>query len=346
MKPLSCGDLYSAWLAGVRGLSERPAGIVPSVMQTDGFADLRVASAIAGYGQLRHNFVLVAAPSYDVAGCAIPDGWVDPAIGTYDALLAYAARGAEVSRALGSSADAKYFERLHTILSVLRRIAADELAGRALTDEEKRFLSMVVEMVPGSTGGPPTYTGWYLEMFRSLEEAVDGAGFVADVFTSAHTGEVAYVGARAPRLGVFVVDSGGPPRAFVGPVASTYEHVGSVEKRLGDADAAKLEHVSSPWSAGVVVAAPAVVRLRATLDMESGAYTIESKEPQAGVVVEALDHHGAVIGSVTVDAGPKAKSGRIRAKDIDGLRVRAGDFSAVTMAQLMQDALTVDTMGR
>jgi hypothetical protein len=44
-----------------------------------------------------------------------------------------------------------------------------------------------------------------------------------------------------------------------------------------------------------------------------------------------------------VDAGPKPRSGAIRAKGIDGLRVRAGDFSAVTMAQPMQDALTVDT---
>lgn len=342
-KPLACTDLYSSWLAGVRALSETPKGTLPSIMTTDAFRDTRVASAVAGLGQMRHNYVLIAAQTYDVAGCRIPDGWVDPAIGTYDALVAYAARGAEVSKKLGATSDVRYFERLGAILSVLRRIAHDELEGRALTDEEKRFLSMVVEMVPGSTGGPPTYTGWYLEMFRALEEALDGAAFVADVFTSSHTGEVDYLGVRGAMLGVFVVDAGGAPRTFVGPVTRAFQRAGTVDKRLTDATASKLKLApdDAPWAASYVVPAPALVPMEVTLDLKTGAFTIRTKDKLTGVVLEALDEHAAVVGTVTLDTGPAKKSGTLRGKKIEYVRARAGDYSVIGDTDFMSDTATI-----
>ena len=58
------------------------------------------------------------------------------------------------------------------------------------------------------TGHPPTYTGWYFDLFfNRQEDGMRGAEYIADYFTSQEG--VAYVGATAPRLGVFVVDAGG-----------------------------------------------------------------------------------------------------------------------------------------
>ena len=43
---------------------------------------------------------------------------------------------------------------------------------------------------------------------------------------------MAYVGATAPRLGIFVVDASGPPRAMVGPVAHAYEMFGPLATQV------------------------------------------------------------------------------------------------------------------
>jgi hypothetical protein len=266
-------------------------------------------------------------------------------VATYDALVTYASRGVDASKMLGSATDAKYFERLGAILAVLRRIASDELAGRALTDDEKRFLSMVVEMVPGSTGGPPTFTGWYLEMFRNLEEALDGSDWVADVFTSAQTSEIDYVGARGPVMGVFVIDAGGAPRLAVGPIARAYGTKTSTnDKRLTDAAARKLTSFDAPWAASYTVAAPPTPSISARLSLTSGAYSVKSKDKLAGVIVDSIDHHGKVIASVTLDVGPSPKSGHLKiAPDISGgLRVRVGDFSAVAMPDIMEEEVSID----
>lgn len=55
---------------------------------------------------------------------------------------------------------------------------------------------------------------------------------------STNEGRVAYVGAGQPRMGVFVVDANGPPRAMVGLVARGFESVGGIDKRLTDAEVA------------------------------------------------------------------------------------------------------------
>ena len=47
-------------------------------------------TAVAAYGQLRHNYVLIAGQAYDEGGCEIPDGYVEPNVPLYEDLLAYA----------------------------------------------------------------------------------------------------------------------------------------------------------------------------------------------------------------------------------------------------------------
>lgn len=314
-------DLYSAWSAAIGKLAAPgPAGAaLPSFMQTAAFADLRVNSAVAAFGQLRHNYVLLAAQTYDEGGCAIPDGFIEPVPAVYDALVAYAERGAATLRSIDpedASAAQSYFARLGRTLQILAKIARDELANRPLTEEEKRFLSMVVEVTGQGrgTGGSPTFTGWYFDLFRDRRDAFSGAAFIADYYSSSELGAAAYVGVSGVRLGVFVVDVAGEPRAFVGPVARAYEHVGPLAPRLTDADAARLpaSERSEPWASSYTVPAgvePPLTFLATATGTADAQHTQEvtlevfSSRPLGPVTIELLDHHRIPLGRVTHSVG-------------------------------------------
>ena len=309
--PRGTTDLYSAWMDAVVGLAKPVPGALPSFMATPAYADLRLDSALAAFGQIKHNYVLIAGESYFEGGCVIPDGYVEPAPATYAALIEYAARGERVvgaldpDDALGAKA---YFHRLTTVLGVLRTIGDDELANRPLSIEEKQFVSMVAEMEPGTTGGPPTYTGWWFDMFRHRElDGLAEAGYIASYFTG---DTISYVGASAPVLGVFVVDTGGAPRAMVGPVARAYEYHGPVAKRLDDAAGKALADAerSAPWSASYFVAAPPEPKLKATWDPlynEGAPIVLTSPGALGPVTISIYDHNRDVFitRKVTLKAG-------------------------------------------
>ncbi|HSO39769.1 MAG TPA: DUF3160 domain-containing protein, partial [Labilithrix sp.] len=355
------GDLYGAWLAAVRGIAAPSAGTVPSFMRTTAYDDLRVNSLVAGYGQIRHNYVLMAGQSYDEGGCQIPDGWVEPLPAVYDGVATYAERGQKALKELDpkdTTGSGAYFAELAKVARILGTIARHELEGRALSEEEKRFLAMVVEMTPGSTGGPPTYTGWYFDIFRGRQdEALAAAAFTADYHTSSYVGKVVYAGAGEPRMGLFVVDTGGPPRVMVGPVAHAYGIVGSIDKRLDDASgAAATDLQAAPWASSFAAPAPPQPAFSLAANVPSESRTIKmvlrSKAALPKVVIEAVDHHGVAITSVTKALPP---DGRLvltmtTPRQAEGLRVRIGEFviegatgGPSTSVQLEAGGLKVDS---
>jgi hypothetical protein len=215
------GDLYTAWLDALRALAVPLPGTVPSFMDGAPFADLRLGSTIVGYAQLRHDHVLIAGQAYGQGGCQIPDGYVEPAPAVYDALAHYAELGATHLASFEPEHRA-YFERLRTIARVLAMISRFELANRPLPPEAQQFLAMIVEILPFGSDGRPTYTGWFFDLFEDRADAIAHADLIADYLTAPSAGHIDYVGALAPRLGVFIVDTGGEPRAMVGPVAQGY----------------------------------------------------------------------------------------------------------------------------
>lgn len=332
------GDLYGAWLGALRGVATKPKGTLPSFMETEAYDDLRMNTIVAGYGQLRHNYVLIAGQSYDEGGCVIPDGFVEPLPDVYERIGAYAARGAKVMKALDPKDELHalgYFAELGKVARVLATIARHELEGRALTTEEKRWLSMVTEMSPGGTGHAPTYTGWYFDLFRGrADEALAETSFVADYHTSAFKGKVVYAGAERPRLGVFVVDSGGPPRTMVGPVANAYELVGDLDKRFSDETVKEAPGKVRPWAASYTAPSAKDRPIAASLSSgedENGkkkplTVTLLSTEDLGDVVVELLDHHGNVVVSSTRRVTKKKTTiGFGRPAKVQGLRVRIGE---------------------
>ncbi|MBI5537131.1 MAG: DUF3160 domain-containing protein [Deltaproteobacteria bacterium] len=349
--------MYGAWLGAILRAAEPPKGTVPSFMDGPAFQDLRMNTAITAFGQLRHNYVLVAGQGYDAYGCEIPDGYVEPALGVYEGLSEYTQRAkaalAELDPADASGAGV-YFQRLGQVLKVLRAIAADELAGKALSEPQKRWLAMVAEHIPAhnvDTGGPPQYTGWYFDLFLHRDNDSKGTGaFIADWYTSTNLQKVAYIGASPPRLGLFVVDAGGQPRVMAGPVARGWEHVGSTSRRLDDSDAAKLSISSAPWessyTARAVAEPPLSLRM---MDDGKGKFEVVAKSTRAlgPVTVELLNHHGAPTASRTQSVGAaevrftfsipvrKSTAGSPmegfgwHAPSVEGLHVKIGEFDLV-----------------
>jgi hypothetical protein len=91
---------------------------------------------------------------------------------------------------------------------------------------------------------------------------------------------VAYVGATAPRLGIFVVDVSGPPRAMVGPVAHAYEVFGPLAARYIDETAGTLARRDEPWAAAYAIAAPAPpYSLQLRWDAEARQLVLNSDHP-------------------------------------------------------------------
>ncbi len=344
-------DLYSAWLTAIRSLAIKPAGATPSFMDTAAFHDLRLDTMLVAYGQLRHDHVLVAAQAYDQGGCEIPDGYVEPAPATYAALATYAKRAGAAMRSLDPrdrTGAVAYYKRLEKLMRVLVAISKEELANKPLSVETKRFLAMIVERRVATANGYgssypiATFDGWYLDLFPNIDTALEHTSFVADWATYDRDGErgIHYLGAKLPRLGVFVVDTGGKPRLMVGPVTRAFQHVAAMDQRLTDDDAivvAGEEPWAKSYTAPSVELPPFAMQFRrsdATLgrrqwitqDLPADLIRIESKAAHGDVLVELLDHHFVKMGEIEIAIG----EGRVDTiapktpRPIEALRVRKG----------------------
>lgn len=347
-------DLYTAWLAAVQALAKSSPGVRPSFMQQDAYQDLRLNSTVAAFGQLKHNYVLMSGQGYELGGCEIPDGYVEPVPAVFDALVEYAQRGERVLQELDradQTGGLRYFQQLRRVVSVLRIIAQHELQGQPLSVDEKRFLSMVVEMHPGSSSGPPTYTGWYFDLFRKRDaEGLSSSSFIADYYTSVNLSEASYVGVSTVRLGVFVIDVGGAPRIVTGPIARAFSlqrPFGPAKPRLTDEAAAELPDSDrqDPWAHSYTVAAPKEVpSLTLTYDPNvSPDIEVHAAEPLRDVTFALLDHHRQPLATLrrsfakgkTVFRFPaKSPTGKLlTGKAICGLSLRYGEFFLAVPAE-------------
>ncbi len=356
------GDLYAGWLGVVRSLGEAPEGHLPGFMQGAAWEEVRLNSALVGYSQVRHANVLLVGEPYGAAGCVIPDGWVEPSLATLDASLAWVGRLRQALERLGyapeglppwqeetntpeaGSAHAArgpaLLGRFEATLRALRQIAAQEVAGQPLTAAQRRYLAMISELVPAGTDSAPEFNGWYMRLFESPQAALSDASQIASYYTSGETQEIAYLGGGGPRLGIFVVDSDGGPRAVVGPVAAGYEHHGPTSARLSDAEARALPAVSAPWRARWAVSQGEGPALR--LEHQDGEVRVEGDAGGAKEVrVVAMGHHGEELQRLTLaiqGAGPwtgrmklperaDPESGSSWPAEVEFMRVEVGDFT-------------------
>ena len=186
------------------------------------------------------------------------------------------------------------------VLGVLRGIVKTELSGARLSEPQRRWLGMVAENVPsggyGDSGAPPRWTGWYFDLFPDRHHSAERSpAFIADYFTLTNIGKVAYVGADRPRLGVFVVDVNGEPRAMVGPVAKGYELKSPIAARLDDVKARDAAGKTAPWLDSYLAPDVLVPELHADSAVCPGdeeRVVLRGDTPVGDVTVTLLDHHG------------------------------------------------------
>jgi hypothetical protein len=289
-------DVYATWLRAILALAHKPDGRVPSYFGREAHADARINSTLAAYAQLRHTFVLMAAQGYDAYGCEIPDAYVEPHAAVYDALIAHVAG---LRRVAGGG-----FVGLDRTLRTLRAVVATELASGLPSEAQREWLAMVAEHLPrgglgGDSGEPPKWTGWYFDMFENRHRGANRtSALIADYFTLTNLELVAYVGVDGPRLAVFVVDTGGEPKAMVGPVAKAYETHAPIASRLNDA-AARHADRRAFWRTSFAAPEPEQPALGLTGELF---YCPRSNGVEARVVVQSdravgqvsialLDHH-------------------------------------------------------
>jgi len=351
------GDLYAAWLRAIQALAAPASDRAASFMTTPAFADLQLDSTLVAYGQLRHNHVLVTAHLYDVGGCEIPDGYVEPVPAVYGALADWAARGDRVFATLDPgdhTGGRAYFQRAERVLRTLQTIARDELAGRALTTEQRTWLAMIVEERDASAWDysgsfpVPTYNGWYLDLFPNSETAFRAAAFIADTTTHVHetAAWIDYLGANGPHLGLFVVDTGGAPRLMVGPVADGYAAAGPFAKPFTD-QTARDAHGVAPWQASYAVAAAPEPRLAVEIQgtarvaikargvlgprapkLAPGTIELDAASALGDVTIELRDHHFAKLHAITVRVPAGHSEVRLAHPEaVESMLVRVGEFA-------------------
>jgi Protein of unknown function (DUF3160) len=290
-------DLQASFLHALVTLAQNPTGSLPSFMNRDAYADMRLSSALVGYGQLRHTFILMSGQGYDAYGCAIPESYVEPLAPFYAALAEHSKR---LQKVTGGG-----FNGLLRVLGTLSNITKTELARGIPTKDQSQWLGMVAEYIPPGayvdSGANPTWTGWYFDMYEDREQgATRATDFIADYFTLTNAGKVAYLGADGPRLGVFVVDNAGEPRAFVGPVAHGYEAKLPIAERLNDTDARLLKNKEPLFNASYIAPAKPEPALgmglsiyQCSVDGKLEVRVLATSNKSAGPVsITLLDHHG------------------------------------------------------
>jgi hypothetical protein len=196
---------------------------------------------------------------------------------------------------------------------------------------------MVSEFTPlggfgGDSGEPPKYTGWYFDLFPDREHGAERAvDLVADYFTLTNEDQVRYLGIDKAMTGVFVVDTGGPPSAYVGPVAKPYEVVSPIAHRLDDDAARKATGKSAPWLSYVAAAKPEPPLAAGLVSCGTGMRVlVESTSSLGDVSVTLLDHHGdPVAGPVTrvVDKGAAAFAFDVPDEAVEGIHVSVKDLA-------------------
>jgi hypothetical protein len=251
-------SLYNLWLGALRTLDDdlSQQQNFPQVMRTRMWQRKQLQTQLGSWAELRHDTILYAKQSYTVSVvCEYPTGYVEP----YPQFYAQVRYFAEEAARLLGGADflSNNVEKLRELTSVkekqvaflkkmaerlgqLEALAEKELAAQPFTQEEQAFLKKTID-IRGGGSGPPTYSGWYGDLFYAPfgsggREAAKWDPTVADVHTDANSGSVLEVAVGDVNFVVAAIDNQNDRLVYVGPVFSYYEFQQPMTKRLTDQD--------------------------------------------------------------------------------------------------------------
>jgi hypothetical protein len=260
-------NLYNLWLSSLRTLSAPTTGVspganAPAVTKTEAWARRVLNTQLASWAELRHDTILYAKQSYTSGvACEFPDAYVEPNPAFFARVAAFARKGTTLSASLDFSAYPQlgaevtaYYAHLGEVATILGAIATAQATGTPVSAEHLAFINQAVRQTGGVCGGPPTFDGWYPELFfQKSSGRFDPT--IADVHTQPtdelgnDVGRVLHVGTGYARLMVMTVEACDGPRAYVGLASSFHQTVTDDWKRLNDTE----------WAAEVGKGTPTLV---------------------------------------------------------------------------------------
>ena len=308
---LAGSDLASLWLRALTSLNALPLGRRPSFMGTEAFADLRMNTVIASYGELLGHEESAGERAPPAGAAQAPTAWVDPAPEVYAALGTYAERALAVGRAVFEWSDRRpdavrardrallrALDNLSRVTRALRIIADDELAGRLPDAAQTAFLARVAD----ADAPPLAPGGWYAALFASPESAQARAEFAAEWSGAADGRERTFLGAQGPRMGVFVIDNGGLPFVAAGPVARAWELTATPGTAAPQLIARSRRAAPPAWTSSWLRPQDPAPPLALTVvddDPRHRALIVRAPLALGPVTLELLDPHGAILSEAT-----------------------------------------------
>jgi hypothetical protein len=241
-------NLYNIWLDSLRTLDADASSEtnLPDAMRTEAWQHKQLQTQLASWAELRHNTVLYAKQSYTSGeACEYPDGYVEPYPETYARIKFFAEEAgrrieaADVNRVGPHYAEVKsqqvaFLKQMAETLGKLEGLARKELAAEPFTKPEQQWLKKVID-IRGGGSGPPTYSGWYCQLFYGGgERSGEWAPTVIDVHADPDSKTVLEQGVGNCNFLVVAVDNEDDRMVYVGPAYSYYEFEQPAEKRLID----------------------------------------------------------------------------------------------------------------
>jgi hypothetical protein len=232
--------VYDGWLYAIQPVWNPHGAAYPDFMQTPAWSAKAHNAGFGSYTELKHDTILYAKQAFAEGETppvpAEPRHWVEPAPVVY-ARLAGVAR--LLSRGLGDRdllADdvAQILEELTTMYDRFERLALDELAGHAISQEDNEWLETIGSrfeliwlLAAESDGAGQATTGGFPESPNDI------AGVIADIMSN--PSEALEIGTGyIDRIYVLVPNDDGQFQVARGGVYSYYEFWVPRDQRLTD----------------------------------------------------------------------------------------------------------------
>ena len=278
-------NLYNLWVNALRQLSSGPevsdpqAAGLPAVAGTEAWGRRMLNTQLGSWAELRHDTLLYAKQSYTTTNiCEYPDAYVEPYPEFFAGLVGLAEHGQQLVVDLELAIEGElarvsnYFTRLGETASILQAMAEHQRTGAPHSPEHIEFINRAVETQPGGGGcggaaeaDARFATGWYVDLFLVMDDAVAYDPSIADVHTQPSlvppdlglVGRILHVGTGMPRLMVVTADTCTGPHAYAGLATAYFDRVTSGFHRMTDEEWAAELDTATPedvsWMADLVV---------------------------------------------------------------------------------------------
>jgi hypothetical protein len=242
-------NLYNIWLDSLRSLSADLTAEkrLPQAMRTRAWQLKQLQAQLASWAELRHDTVLYAKQSYTSGEkCEFPTGYVEPYPDTYHRVKQFATEAARRIAAADyklagedhsdiQRRQVEFLNRMADTLGKLEALARKELAAEPFAQEDQRWLKTAIDSRTNVCGSPPSYTGWYCQLFYGGgTRSGEWDPTVIDVHTDPDSQSVLEEGVGNCNFLVVAIDNDADRSIYVGPAYTYYEFRHPAKARLTD----------------------------------------------------------------------------------------------------------------